>query len=112
MTEVTNKTVGCSACDYCHVALATHCIGVAELENTCQDCLSKMSECAEQGHVFQNSRIMYSRVTAYKWLCCSRCWYDDLEPLYGVRSPRSWYKDLEIMHIGTNYLPVAPDDIF
>jgi hypothetical protein len=111
VTEVTNK-IEYSACDYCDVALATHCIGVTEHENTCPDCLAKMSECAEQGHVFQNSRIMYSKVKAYRWLCCSRCLYDDLEPLYGVPAPQSWYKHLEAICDGNNYLPQPPHDVF
>lgn len=112
VTELTDKTVEYVACDCCDIALATHCIGVTEHENTCQDCLAKMSDCAEQGHSFQPPRVMYSRARAYRWLHCSRCWYDDLEPMYGVPAPQSWYRDLQVICDGKNYLPSLPRDVF
>lgn len=111
MIEITSPRVDSRTCDYCDDAAATHCIGVTEYENTCQECLAKMSQCAENGHHYQSmTRIMYSEVRAYKWLHCCKCWYDDLEPMYGVPEPK--FRHQQVIVDGKNYLPLPPDDVF
>ena len=112
MIEVTNKTEDLPVCEICDCEVATHCTGVAEYNDVCQKCLAKMSQCAEENHSFQRPRIMYSRVRAYKWLRCSRCWYNDLEPMYGVPAPQFLYKHQQVICDGKNYLPLPPMAVF